>query len=166
MGTTPPPLIIKILKIWFLHAREDQKIALGQISMNLGPQIADISVDNRRANFNTGPYRDPPWKIQILRIIISKIGLCHVLSRPKLVLEPKWPLDFWWLRKTITDRQTRFMFYKYRLHINNEGKLTCILHTWLISPLAHCSSYRGVFSYQILHVILDDVRNNKAACQH
>ena len=35
-----PPLKIKILKSGFLHAREDQKI--GQIFMNLGPQMADI----------------------------------------------------------------------------------------------------------------------------
>ena len=27
--------------------------------MKLGPQMADISVDNQRANFNTGPYGDP-----------------------------------------------------------------------------------------------------------
>ena len=34
--------------------------------------------------FNTGPYGDPPLKIKIL-----KIGLRHVLSWPKLSLEPK-----------------------------------------------------------------------------
>ena len=34
--------------------------------------------------FNTGPYGDPPLKIKI-----SKIGLRHVLSWPKLGLEPK-----------------------------------------------------------------------------
>ena len=52
--------------------------------MNLGPQMADISVDNQRANFNTGPYGDPPFKIKV-----SKIGLRHVLSWPKLGIEPK-----------------------------------------------------------------------------
>ena len=37
--------------------------------MNLGPQMADISVDNQRANFNTGPYgTPPPLKIKILKI--------------------------------------------------------------------------------------------------
>ena len=35
--------------------------------------------------FNTGPYGDPPLKIKI-----SKIGLRHVLSWPKLGLEPKF----------------------------------------------------------------------------
>ena len=47
--------------------------------------MADISVDNQMDNFNTGPYGDPPLKIKI-----SKIGLCHVLSWPKLGLEPKF----------------------------------------------------------------------------
>ena len=27
--------------------------------MNLGPQMAEISVDNQRCKFNTGPYRAP-----------------------------------------------------------------------------------------------------------
>ena len=27
--------------------------------MNLDPHMADIGVDNQRANFNTGPYGDP-----------------------------------------------------------------------------------------------------------
>ena len=58
------------------------KWAQSQIFMNLGPQMADISVDNQRANFNTGPYG--------LKIKISKIGLRHVLSWPKLGLEPKF----------------------------------------------------------------------------
>ena len=30
--------------------------AQGQIFMNLHPQMADISMDNQMANFNTGPY--------------------------------------------------------------------------------------------------------------
>ena len=34
--------------------------------MHIGPQMADISVDNQRANFNTGPYGDPPLKIKIM----------------------------------------------------------------------------------------------------
>ena len=39
--------------------------------MTLGPQMADISVDNQRSNFKTGPYTP-------LKIKISKIRLCHV----------------------------------------------------------------------------------------
>ena len=39
----------------------------------------------RRVIFNTGPYGDPLLKIKIL-----KIGLRHVLSWPKLGLEPKF----------------------------------------------------------------------------
>ena len=35
--------------------------------------------------FNTGPYGESPLKIEIL-----KIGLRHVLSWPKLNLEPKF----------------------------------------------------------------------------
>ena len=50
--------------------------------MNLGPQMADISVNNQIANFNTEPHGDP------LKIKISKIGLRHVLRWPKLGLEP------------------------------------------------------------------------------
>ena len=42
--------------------------------MNLGPQMADISMDNKRANFNTGPY--------------GEIGLRHVSIWSNLVLEP------------------------------------------------------------------------------
>ena len=53
------PFEITILKSGFLHARKDQKYAQGQIFVNLGPQMADISMDNQRANFNTGPYEDP-----------------------------------------------------------------------------------------------------------
>ena len=36
-----------------------QKKAKSHIFMNVGLQMADISVDNQRANFNTGPYGDP-----------------------------------------------------------------------------------------------------------
>ena len=32
--------------------------------MNLGPQMADISVDNQRANFNTGLYMGTSLKNQ------------------------------------------------------------------------------------------------------
>ena len=49
------------------------------------PQMADISLHNERGViFNTGPYGDP------LKIKILKIGLRHVLSWPKLSLEPKF----------------------------------------------------------------------------
>ena len=47
----------------------------------------------------------------------SKIGLRHVLSWPKLGLEPKFhdPGTFGGFGKRgQTNRQTRFMFYKYR----------------------------------------------------
>ena len=53
--------------------------------MSLGPQMADISVNNEMAYSNTGPYGDPPLKIKI-----SKIGPRHILSWPKLGLEPKF----------------------------------------------------------------------------
>ena len=52
--------------------------------MNLGPQMADISVYNQRPHFNTGPHgvgTPPPLKK-------LTFGLCHVLSWPKLGLEP------------------------------------------------------------------------------
>ena len=51
--------------------------------MNLGPQMADISVDNQRANFNTGPYGDPPLKIKNL-----KIGFLHAREDRKIGPEP------------------------------------------------------------------------------
>ena len=40
----------------FLHYRKDQEYAIRQIIMILGPQMADISVKNQRANLNTGQY--------------------------------------------------------------------------------------------------------------
>ena len=40
----------------FLHYRMDQEYAIRQIIMILGPQMADISVKNQRANLNTGQY--------------------------------------------------------------------------------------------------------------
>ena len=59
--------------------------------MNLCPKMADISVDNQRASFNTGPYVDltphPPLKLNIL-----KKGVFACLSWPKFKLghEPKF----------------------------------------------------------------------------
>ena len=44
-------------------------------------KMADISMDNQRANFNTGPP---------LEIKNSKIGIRHVLSWSKSVIEPKF----------------------------------------------------------------------------
>ena len=52
--------------------------------MNLGPQMADISMNYQRANFNTGHMGGPSPLPLIL-----KIGLHHVLSWPKLDLKPK-----------------------------------------------------------------------------
>ena len=56
--------------------------------MNLGLLVALENANKVLSNiqriFNTGPYGDPPLKIKI-----SKIGLRHVLSWPKLGLEPK-----------------------------------------------------------------------------
>ena len=46
--------------------------------MNLGPQMADISMDNQMADFNTRPYGDWPLKIKIL-----KIGFVHAREDPK-----------------------------------------------------------------------------------
>ena len=47
--------------------------------MILGPQMSDISVDNQRANFNSGPLGTPlPLKIKIL-----KIGFVHAREDPK-----------------------------------------------------------------------------------
>ena len=57
--------------------------------MNLGLLVAEKNVDKVLSYiqliFNTGPYEEPPLKIKI-----SKIGLSHVLSWPKLGLEPKF----------------------------------------------------------------------------
>jgi len=39
--------------------------------MSIDPQMADINVDNQRADFNTGPYGDP------LKIKILKFGFVH-----------------------------------------------------------------------------------------
>ena len=58
---------------------------------------------------NTGPYGDPPLKIKI-----SKIGLLHVLSWPKVGLEAKFhdPGTFGGFGKRgQTNKQTRLMFF-------------------------------------------------------
>ena len=70
---------IKILKSGFLHVRE------GQIFINIGSQMGDISVNKQRANFNTGPYGDP-LKNQNFE---NRASTCFKLA-PKLGLEPKF----------------------------------------------------------------------------
>ena len=54
------PLKIKILKMYFLHARAGLN-KMGLIFMNLGLQMAYISVDKHRANLNIGPYGVPQF---------------------------------------------------------------------------------------------------------
>ena len=83
--------------------------------MNLGLLVALENADKHLSDiqriFNTGPYGDPPLKIKI-----SKIGLRLALSWAKLGLEPKFhdPGSFGGFGKRgQTDKQTRFMFYKY-----------------------------------------------------
>jgi len=68
-----PPLKIEILKSVFLHTREDQKRRSEPNfhEPRIGYQIADICVDNQRANFSTGPW-DPPLKIKILKIVFLR----------------------------------------------------------------------------------------------
>ena len=86
--------------------------------MGLGPQMTDISVNNQMANFNTGPYGDCRLKIKI-----SKIELRHVLSWPKVDLEPKFhdPGTFGGFgKREHTHKHTRFMFYKYIFEEKNE----------------------------------------------
>ena len=60
-----PTLKFKFLKSIFLHARRDQKIGPEPIFMSLGPQISDISVNNRKgAHFLTLDHMGPPLKNQ------------------------------------------------------------------------------------------------------
>ena len=111
--------------------------------MNLGPQMAKnrvihISADTYFADSQLTLGPDPPtgisshmddplgWsteKVLIFNIMdhmgtpskikILKIGFRHVLSWPKLVLEPKFH-DPGTLGGFGKREQTRFMFYKYR----------------------------------------------------
>ena len=81
-----PPLKIKILKIGLRHVLSWPKLGLEPKFHESGT----FGGFGKRAQslsriFNTGPYGDPPLKIKI-----SKIGLRHVLSWPKLGLEPKF----------------------------------------------------------------------------
>ena len=56
--------------------------------MNLGPNMADISVDNQRANFDTGPYGDwgpTPLKNQNFKNrALSCFQLAQIRSRAKM----------------------------------------------------------------------------------
>ena len=88
--------------------------------MNLGLLVASENMNKIypiSSGFSTLDHiGNPPLKIKI-----SKIGLRHVLSWPKLGLETKChgPGTFGGFgkceqRNKQTDRHTRFMFYKYR----------------------------------------------------
>ena len=57
-----------------------------KIIMNLGAQMADISVSNQKANFNIGPYGDPP----LLKNHNFENHSSSYLSWPKLGLEPEF----------------------------------------------------------------------------
>ena len=50
--------------------------------------MTEITANNGTREFNTGPYGQPPLKIKIL-----KFWLDHVLSWPKLGLEPEFHED-------------------------------------------------------------------------
>ena len=74
-----------------------------------------------------------------LKIKISKIGLYHVLSWPKLGLEPKFhdPGTFGGFgKREQTHTHTRFMFYKYRFFIptNIDVYIFCYLESNDWSP--------------------------------
>merc|ERR1712244_105696 len=81
-----PPLKIKISKIGLRHVLSWTKLGLESKFHESG---TFGGFGKRRQSlsriFNTGPCGDP-----LLKIKISKIGLRHVLSWPKLGLEPKF----------------------------------------------------------------------------
>ena len=56
--------------------------------MNLGPQMADISKDNQRANFNTGLFKLPQIRPRAKKLLVASENM---------------------------DKQARFMYHKYRL---------------------------------------------------
>ena len=63
-----------------------KKWAKSQKFMDIGPQMAKSMVDNQKGvNFQHWTIWGPPLKIKIW-----KIGLRHVLSWPKLGVEPKF----------------------------------------------------------------------------
>ena len=68
--------------------------------------------------FNTGPYGDP-----LLKIKISKIGLRHVLSWPKLDLKPKChdPGTLENMNKVLSDIQRVFNTGPYGDTLENQN---------------------------------------------
>ena len=81
-----PPLKIKISKIGLRHVLSWPKLGLEPKFYESGTFGGFGKREQSLSQiFNTGPYGDPPLKIKI-----SKIGLRHVLSWPKLGLEPKF----------------------------------------------------------------------------
>ena len=70
--------------------------------MSLGSQMTDISVNNQIAHFNTGLYGDPLKNENFKNRALSCFNLAQIRSKAKISCN----LDFWWLRKTWTDRQT------------------------------------------------------------
>ena len=102
----PPPLKIQILKIGLRSDLSWPKLGL-ESKFNESGTFGGFG--KRGQIFIRYP---PP-----LKIIILKIGLRSDLSWPKLGLEPKFhdPGTFdGFGKREQTDRQTRFMFYKYR----------------------------------------------------
>ena len=81
-----PPLKIKISKIGLRHVLSWPKLGL-EPKFHESGTFGGFGKRGQSLSriFNTGPYGDPPLKIKIL-----KIGLRHVLSWPKLGLEPKF----------------------------------------------------------------------------
>ena len=81
-----PPLKTKIFKTRLRHVLSWPKLGLEPKFYESGTFGGFGKREQSLSQiFNTGPYGDPPLKIKI-----SKIGLRHVLSWPKLGLEPKF----------------------------------------------------------------------------
>merc|ERR1712102_71853 len=81
-----PPKKWEFFKKYFFCICKFRKYSLCQNFIVLYVEMAEIFEKNAKNTFfNTEPYGDPPLKIKI-----SKIGLRHVLSWPKLGLEPKF----------------------------------------------------------------------------
>ena len=83
--------------------------------MVLGVKTAEIFEKKQTRKTPFEKTRKRP--LESVKIKILKIWLRHVLSWPKLGLEPKFhdPGSFGGFGKhEHTDRHTRFMFYKYR----------------------------------------------------
>ena len=52
--------------------------------MSLGPQKIDIIMNNKRANFNTGPYGDPPKNQNFENQSSSCFKLTQIRPRAKI----------------------------------------------------------------------------------